>query len=68
MPLQRAFGNPKGLSVREALRLATRGGAEVLNREDIGVIAPGKSADIIGFRLDRLSFAGGLHILSRRFC
>lgn len=61
MLLQRAFGDPKGLSVREAIRLATRGGAEVLNRDDIGVIAPGKSADIIGFRLDSLSFAGGLH-------
>jgi 8-oxoguanine deaminase len=58
--LQRAFGNPKGLSSREALRLATRGGAEVLNRDDVGVIAVGKSADIVGFRLDSLSFAGGL--------
>jgi cytosine/adenosine deaminase-related metal-dependent hydrolase len=59
--LQRVSGDPAGLSAREALRLATRGGARVLGRDDIGELAPGKAADLIGFRLERLDFAGALH-------
>ncbi len=59
MLLQRVMGNPAGLSAREALWIATRGGAEVLGRDDIGQLAPGKAADLIGLRLDKLSYAGG---------
>jgi len=59
--LQRVSGNPAGLSAKEALGLATRGGAAVLGRDDIGQLAPGKAADFIGFRLDRLDYAGALH-------
>jgi len=61
MLLQRVSGNPAGLSAKEALRLATRGGASVLGRDELGQLAPGKAADFIGFRLDRLDFAGALH-------
>jgi 8-oxoguanine deaminase len=59
--LQRVMGNPAGLSAEEALWLATRGGAQVLGRDDVGQLAPGKAADFIGIRLDRLDYAGALH-------
>lgn len=58
--LQRvAGGDPAALTAREALRLATRGGAAVLGRDDIGYLAPGMTADFIGYRLDSLGLAGG---------
>ncbi len=52
-------GNPAGLSAEEALWIATRGGADILGRDDIGQLAPGKAADFIGLRLDTLGYAGG---------
>ena len=61
MLLQRVGGDPAALSARQALELATRGGAQVLGRDDIGSLAPGKAADIVGWRLDRLAYAGALH-------
>jgi cytosine/adenosine deaminase-related metal-dependent hydrolase len=68
--LQRATGDPAALSAREALEMATRGGAALLGRGDIGQIAPGKSADIIAFRLDGLGMAGAQHdpIAALVFC
>ncbi|MCK4315974.1 MAG: 8-oxoguanine deaminase, partial [Anaerolineae bacterium] len=33
----------------------------VLGRDDIGELSPGKAADFIGFRLERLDYAGALH-------
>ncbi len=58
MLLQRVMGNPAGLSAEEALWIGTRGGAEVLGRDDIGELSPGKAADFIGLRLDTLDYAG----------
>jgi cytosine/adenosine deaminase-related metal-dependent hydrolase len=54
----RARGGPTALTAREALRLGTRGGAEVLGRDDIGSLEPGKRADIAVWRTDTLPLAG----------
>lgn len=61
MLLQRVSGNPAGLSAREALELATLGGAAVLGRDDIGALAPGMCADFVAFDLRQVAFAGAWH-------
>ena len=50
---------PAEMTARDALRLATRGGAEVLGRSDIGHLAVGQCADLALFDLKTLGFAGG---------
>ncbi len=59
--LARSGGDAAALSARSALELATRGGASVLGRDDIGALAPGMAADFAGFRIDTPAFAGALH-------
>ena len=46
------------MTVRDALRLGTRGGAAVLGRDDIGSLEPGKRADLAVWRTDGLELAG----------
>ncbi|HYT09539.1 MAG TPA: amidohydrolase family protein, partial [Mycobacteriales bacterium] len=49
----RLRGGPTALSTRDVLRMATRGGASCLGREDeIGSLEPGKRADVALWRLD----------------
>ena len=54
----RARGGPEAMTVREALWIGTRGGAQVLGRTDIGSLEPGKCADFAVWRTDGLEFAG----------
>lgn len=54
-------GKPDAMTAREALELATRGGAAVLGRDDIGYLAPGMAADFIAIDLNRVGFAGAGH-------
>jgi cytosine/adenosine deaminase-related metal-dependent hydrolase len=54
----RAREGAGALSVRRALKIATRGGASCLGREDVGSIAEGKAADLVLFDGDALSMAG----------
>ena len=51
---------PPLMTARQALEMATIGGAEVLGRKDIGSLAVGKCADLVAFNLNQLDFAGGL--------
>jgi len=52
---------PSAMGAREVLEIATRGGAEVLNRSDIGQLAPGMSADLAVYALDDVAQAGAQH-------
>jgi cytosine/adenosine deaminase-related metal-dependent hydrolase len=54
----RGRSGPAALTARDALRIATRGGAEVLRRDDIGQLAPGRRADLAVWRTDGLEFGG----------
>jgi cytosine/adenosine deaminase-related metal-dependent hydrolase len=55
----RARSGPAAMTARDALEMATMGGARVLGREgDIGSLEPGKLADIALWRLDGLPHAG----------
>jgi 8-oxoguanine deaminase len=49
------------LSAREALRMATRGSAALLGRDDVGSLEVGKAADFTAVSVDRIGYAGALH-------
>jgi 8-oxoguanine deaminase len=52
---------PGLLTARQALEVATLGGARVLGRPDLGSLEPGKCADFVAINLNRLDYAGALH-------
>lgn len=61
MLLQRVGYGPAAMTAREALEIATLGGARVLGRDDIGALAPGMSADVVAFDLQGVGHAGAGH-------
>lgn len=61
MLLQRVGYGPDAMTARQALEIATLGGAKVLNRDDIGALAPGMAADVVLFDLRQIGYAGALH-------
>lgn len=58
MLLQRVVHGADKMSAREAMRIATRGGAEVLGRDDCGIIAPGMRADLALWDISGIESAG----------
>lgn len=56
--LQRVVKGAGALGARTALAMATRLGAAVLGRDDIGALTPDRALDLVGWRLDRLAYAG----------
>jgi cytosine/adenosine deaminase-related metal-dependent hydrolase len=68
MLLQRVSG--AAMSAREVLEMATRGGAQVLGRNDIGHLSPGMSADIVSVSLGDIGMAGAHHdpLAALMFC
>jgi len=61
MLLQRVGLGPSAMTGRQALELATLGGARVLGRDDIGALAPGMAADFAAFDLRGVNMAGAGH-------
>lgn len=48
------------MTAMEVLRMATKGGAEILGRPEIGELSVGKAADVILINLNKLPYAGSL--------
>jgi len=68
--VHRVKSGVSSMPARDVLRLATRGGAAVVGRDDIGSIAPGKAADVAVFDVDRIDYAGaaGDPVAALLFC
>jgi 8-oxoguanine deaminase len=58
------------MTAREALEIATRGGAAVLGRDDIGALEAGKCGDFFSVDLNTVDYAGALHdsVAATLFC
>lgn len=55
------IGEGPQMTARQALELATVGGAKVLGRPELGRLVPGAAADLIAIDLDRVEYAGAVH-------
>lgn len=51
----------QAMTVEDVIRIATQGGADVLGFPEVGVIEPGKAADVVLYDMMQLPYAGGLH-------
>ena len=55
--VHRARSGPQAISIEDVIHWATRGGAEILGLDAVGMVAPGFEADLAVYRLDDLRFA-----------
>lgn len=58
--IHKYYSGPSSISAEDIFWIATRGGAKVLHRDDIGYISEGKAADIVMFNINRLGYIGSL--------
>ena len=58
--LARLRGGSQAMGAREALEMATLGGAACLGRDDIGALEPGRAGDLVAWPVDSIHFAGAL--------
>jgi len=58
--LARLRGGPEAMDAREALEMATLGGAACLGRDDIGALEPGRAGDLVVWPTEGVAFAGAL--------
>ena len=70
MLVHRVGTSVDAMPARRALAVASRGGAEVLGRDALGVLSPGKAADLAMFDLRGLAYAGARHdpVAGLMFC
>lgn len=61
MLVSRFFAGVTSMPAEDVLQMATRGGAKVLGRGDIGSLEPGKAADIALFDMNNVSYSGAMH-------
>ena len=60
----RGYDGSGAMTVRQSLRLATRGGAAVLRRDDLGSLEPGKQADLAIWATDGLELGGAVDLVA----
>lgn len=70
MLVARVKSGVDSMPARDALKIASNGGAKVLHRDDLGSIEPGKAADIALFDVNRIEYAGSISdpLASLLFC
>ena len=64
MLLQRVTHGATAFAAREALRLATRGGAQVLGRPDLGQLKPGLRADVAVWDMANVASTGAWDLVA----
>ena len=54
------YGPEKWMKAEQVVRMATRNGATLLQRDDIGSVEPGKMADLIMINMDQIAYGGAM--------